>query len=72
MLVVWVRVGRGLALALLLLEELLVTDGGEGSGLVNDGSLVNSLVDRDSLVNGSGLDGFSLDDGLNYVLLVMT
>lgn len=66
-----VRVGLGLALALLLLEELLVADSGEGSSLVNDGSLVDSLVHRDGLVDGGGLDGFSLDDRLNYSLSVV-
>lgn len=65
MVVLRVRVGLSLTLALLLLQELLVADGGESSSLVDDGSLIDSLMDGNGLVNGCGLDGFSLDDGLD-------
>lgn len=61
-----VRVGLGITLALLLLQELLVADGGEGGSLVDDGSLINSLVDRNGLVNSGGLDSLSLNNGLDY------
>jgi len=58
-----VRVGLGgLALGL---EELVVADGGEGGGLVNDRGSVNPLVNGDGLVNSGGLDGLSLDNGLD-------
>ena len=51
--------------AALLLEELLVTDSGKGGGLVNNGSSINPLVNRDDLVNGGRGNGLSLDDGLD-------
>jgi hypothetical protein len=49
----------------LALEELVVADGGEGGGLVNDGGGVNPLVNGDGLVDNGGLDSLSLDDGLD-------
>ena len=64
-LVVVTGIGVGLGGTGLLLEELLVADGGEGSGLVNNRGSVNPLVNGDGLVNSGGLNGFSLDDGLN-------
>lgn len=64
-LVVRVGVGLGLTLALLLLQKLLVADGWEGSSLVDDGGLVDLLVNGNGLVDGGGLDGLSLDDWLD-------
>lgn len=59
------RIRVGLWGAALLLEELLVGHGGKGSGLVNNGSDVDPLMDRDDLVNSCRGDGLSLDDGLD-------
>jgi hypothetical protein len=53
---------RRLALGL---EELVVADGGEGGSLVDNRGSVDPLVNGDGLVNSGGLDGFSLDDGLD-------
>lgn len=64
-----VRVGLGLVG--LGLQELLVADGGEGGGLVNNGSGVDPLVNGDGLVNSGGLDGLSLDDGLDYMSVII-
>jgi hypothetical protein len=64
-LVVVASVRVGLRRAALLLEELLVADGGKGSGLVDDRGDINPLVNGDDLVNSGGGDGFSLDDGLD-------
>jgi hypothetical protein len=59
------RVGVSLSGAGLLLEELLVADGGQGGCLVNNGSDINPLVNGDDLVDSSRSDGFSLDNGLD-------
>jgi hypothetical protein len=52
--------------AVLLLEELLVADGGESGSLVDDRGNIDPLVDGDDLVNGGRGDGFSLDNGLDW------
>ena len=59
-----VRVGVG-TLGLVLLQEVRVGDGWEGSSLVNDRSLVDLLVDGLGVVNGGRLDSLSLNDGLD-------
>jgi len=64
-LVVVASVGVGLWGARLLLEELFMADSRESSGLVDNRGSINPLVDGDGLVNGGGLDGFSLDNGLD-------
>jgi hypothetical protein len=66
-----VLVGVGL-LRLLLLEEVGVGDGREGSGLVDNRSLVDLLVDGLSVVDSGGLDSLSLDDGLDCGLACAT
>ena len=58
-----VRVGGGLRS--LGLEEVGVGDGREGGRLVDDRGLVDLLVDGLGVVDGGGLDGLSLDDGLD-------
>ena len=55
----------GLWRAALLFEELLVADGGKGSGLVDDRGDIDPLVNRNDLVNSGGGNSFSLDDGLD-------
>lgn len=50
---------------LLLLEEVGVGDGGEDGSLVDDGGVVDLLLDGNSVVDGGGLDGLTLDDGLD-------
>ena len=63
--VVVASVRVGLWGAALLLEELLVADGGKGSGLVDDRGDIDPLVNRNDLVNSGGGNSFSLDDGLD-------
>jgi len=70
-LVVVASVGVGLWGARLLLEELFMADSRESSGLVDNRGSINPLVDGDGLVNGGGLDGFSLDNGLDGLVDVM-
>lgn len=55
----------GLWRAALLLEELLVADGGKGGSLVDNGSDIDPLVDRDDLVDSGRGNGLSLDNGLD-------
>lgn len=43
--------------------ELIKGDGGEGGGLVDDRCLVGNLVDGLGGVDGSGLNGLTLDNG---------
>lgn len=42
-----------------------MADGGESGSLVDNGSSINPLVNRDDLVNGGRGNGLSLDDGLD-------
>jgi hypothetical protein len=49
----------------LLLEEVRVGNGRENGSLVDNGSVVDLLLDSDGVVDGGGLDGFTLDDGLD-------
>lgn len=62
--VVAVRVRVG-SRSLLLFEEVLVRDGWEGGGLVNDRSVVDLLVDSSGVVDSGWLDGLLLDDWLD-------
>ena len=50
----------------LLLEEVRVRDGREGGRLVDDRGVVDLLVDGRGVVDGGGLDGFTLDDRLDW------
>jgi len=56
---------------LLLLEELGVGHGGELGHLVNDRSLVDFLVDAGGVVDNGGLDGLTLDHGLDRLVDVV-
>lgn len=62
--VVAVRVRVG-SRSLLLLEEVLVRNGWEGGGLVNDRGVVDLLVDSSGVVDSGWLDGLLLDDWLD-------
>ena len=52
----------------LLLQEVGVREGREGGGLVDDGGVVDLFVYANGVVHGSRLDGFTLDDGLDYIV----
>lgn len=64
-LVVVAGVGVGLRSVGLLLEELLVADGRESGGLMDNRGDINPLVDRDDLVDSGWCDGLSLNNGLD-------
>ncbi len=53
------------ASSLLLLEEVRHANGRKGGSLVDDGCVVDLFVDTDGLVKDGGLDGLSLDHGLD-------
>jgi hypothetical protein len=59
-------VGVGVRGELLLVgKELLVGDGGESGGLVDDRCLVDFLVDGVGVVDNGWCDGLTLDDWLD-------
>ena len=68
----WIRAAVPFGVACLMssegaanLLELIHSHGGEGLRLVDPGSIVVSLVDRNSGMDNLWLDGFPMDDGLN-------
>lgn len=61
----------GVCTVSLRFQEIGVADGWESSSLVNDRSVVNLLVDGDSVVDSCRLNGFTLDDRLNSLVDVV-
>jgi len=66
--VVGVGVGSG---RLLLLQEVGVRDGGKGSGLVDDGGVVDLLLHLNRMVDCRWLDSFTLDNRLDSLVDVV-